>query len=415
MKNQKSKTKQIITLISVAVVIVVVAIAYNFAYKFIPKKTTQSVQEIKSSDTRSSIFINNNSDGTDDGLEKLISLMNDNNISFYKTSTSDGIIGKDDVIILKINTQWDQRGGTNVDLVESVIKAIVSHPNGFTGEIVIADNGQAQFGSSGNGGSLDWEQSNGKDTSKSMLDLSEIYADNGIKVSTYLWDTITTDKVDEFENGNMNPGFVLDDNPNADTKITVSYPKFISEFGTYISFKNGIWDNDAKSYDNDKLKVINMPVLKTHMQYGVTGAVKGYMGVPSDKLSKNSHSTIGIGSMGTLMAETRVPALNIMDAIYINTNTDRKNSGPSTDYEDATFAKKILISTDPIALDYYAAGNVLYPAFEASGAVLALKHDRDSIEPGSFGYWLKLSLWQLTKAGYEFVMDEDKIDVYSVE
>ena len=64
-----------------------------------------------------------------------------------------------------------------------------------------------------------------------------------------------------------------------------------------------IWNTNDQFFNSDKLKIINMPVLKTHMQYGVTGVVKGYIGVPWEKLSKNSHSSIGLGGMGTLMAE----------------------------------------------------------------------------------------------------------------
>lgn len=105
-----------------------------------------------------------------------------------------------------------------------------------------------------------------------MQDLADSYTNTNI--STYLWDSITTKKVNEYDTGDMAEGFVLYNSPDEETKITVSYPKFTTKFGTKISFKYGIWNDDQKSYDNDRLKVINMPVLKTHMIYGVTGAVK---------------------------------------------------------------------------------------------------------------------------------------------
>ncbi len=305
-------------LVAAASLIVLFTLGYNLISRYMPKRSGTNVKDITSSDARSKIFIHTDTDGTDDGIEKLISLMNNNDEPFYMTNNQNGMIGVDDVVIIKTNSQWDQRGGTNVDLVESVINAILSHPDGFSGEIVIADNGQDQYGSDGNGGSMNWDKPNSADRSKTILDLVAAYADNSVKISAYLWDDITTNKVDEFSEGDMEAGFILYDKPDEDTKITVSYPKFTTEFGTDISFKMGIWDQAAQSYDSDRLKVINMPVLKTHMQYGVTGAVKAYMGVPSDKLTRNSHTTVGIGSMGTLMAETRMPSLNIMDAIYIN-------------------------------------------------------------------------------------------------
>lgn len=406
---QKSKIKKMVILIAVIIIPIVGLQAYSLLNQFMPRKkgNPQSVNRIKSSDTRSSVFVHGNTDGTDKGFQELIHLMAEKDQDFYE------IIGKEDVIILKVNSQWDERGGTNVDLTESVIAAIIDHPAGFDGEIIIADNGQDQFGSENSGGSMNWNRSNGQDKSRSMQDLADSYKSLGHKVSTYSWDTITGNKVNEFDSGDMNEGFVVANRKNEDSKITVSYPKFISRSQTCISFKKGIWNKNSQSYDYNKLKIINMPVLKTHMQYGVTGAVKGYMGVPSEKLTRNSHSTIGIGSMGTLMAETRMPDLNIMDAIYINANTDRSGRGPSTDYNEAAFTKTILVSTDPVALDYYAAGEVLYPAIKESGDEIQQLHDRDSLVPGSFGYWLRLSLGQIRKYGYDAVIDADKIDVFS--
>ena len=55
---------------------------------------------------------------------------------------------------------------------------------------------------------------------------------------------------------------------------------------------------------------------------GVSGAVKNYMGVPSDKLTPRiggQHiNSVDKGGMGTEMAETRFPAITILDAIWIN-------------------------------------------------------------------------------------------------
>ena len=413
MGKNKLKLKKIILLVSVIIVIVIAAVAYNFFSWFIPKKTDMDVSHMTSSDSMSDIFINSETDGTDNGFNELITLMDNEDLHFYKTSEIDGMIAEDDVIILKINSQWDQRGGTNVDLVKSVIDAILNHPNNFNGEIVIADNGQGQFGTNNNGGRMDWDMANGVDRSFSMQDLADTYIN--AKVSAYSWDKITKIEVDEFSDGDMIEGFVLYDQVDDETKITVSYPKFVTEFGTSISFKYGIWDENQEVYDSDRLKVINMPVLKSHMTYGVTGAMKSYMGVPSDKLTRNAHPTIGIGSMGTMMVETRMPVLNIVDAIYVNAHTDRSTRGPSTNYEDATFTHTVLVSTDPVALDYYAAGTILYPEMEANGDELELKHQRDSREVGSLGYWLTLSMNELHQGGYDCVIDENNMNIYYVD
>ena len=54
----------------------------------------------------------------------------------------DGLIGSDDVLLIKNNCQWKERGGTNTDLVRELIHTITQHPDGFNGEIIVVDNGQ---------------------------------------------------------------------------------------------------------------------------------------------------------------------------------------------------------------------------------------------------------------------------------
>jgi hypothetical protein len=65
-----------------------------------------------------------------------------------------GLIAKDDFVIIKVNCHWNERGGTNTDLVKALIQVIVDHPDGFTGEIIVADNGQARSGGTGTEGNI---------------------------------------------------------------------------------------------------------------------------------------------------------------------------------------------------------------------------------------------------------------------
>jgi len=309
-----------------------------------------------------------------------------------------------------VNGQWNERGGTNSDLVKALIQAILDHPDGFTGEIVVADNGQGQFGSSGNGGSLNWARNNAEDTSQSVQKVVDSFSDSH-RVSTYLWDTITTKRVGEYSEGDNEDGYVVNATANPRTGIMVSYPKFKTRYGTYVSFKHGIWDLDTRTYDGERLKVINVPVLKTHSGYGVTACVKHYMGVPSDKLTSRlgsrTHNTIGRGGMGTLMVETRFPVLNILDAIWVNANPV---SGPITPYGRATRVNVVAASTDPVALDHWAAKNILLEASPASSDRSTIDPDRDV--PGFFGHWLRLSMHEMVRAGYQVTLDEDRMNVY---
>jgi len=317
------------------------------------------------------------------------------------------LVGPGDVVIIKVNSQWDERGGTNTDLVKAIIESILKHPGGFVGEIVIADNGQAQYGASGGGGSLDWKSNNAEDKAQSMRRVADSYSGRG-RVSTALWDHLTTTRVAEFSEGDTRSGYVVDPFPSPRTGIIVSYPKFVTPYSTMISFRKGIWNPALRTYDSDTLKVINVPVLKSHSIYGVTASVKHYMGVGSEKLTRSAHRSVGAGGMGTEMAETRVPVLNVIDAIWINARPGR---GPHTRYSDASRAGIIAAGRDPVALDYWAAKNILLPTAEKLGY-----RDTDSLNPdvlrkGSFADWLRLSMEELQRAGYPSTTDLDGIAI----
>ena len=362
------------------------------------------------------IYAVTGTNGNDDGVERLIRLMDEEGQPFYQSAEEDaaqgplGFIGNNDVVIIKVNSQWDERGGTNTDLVKSIIKAIIDHPDGWKGEIVVADNGQAQYGGAGRGGSLDWGVSNAQDQTQSIQDVVDMYAD--YRVSTYLWDTITSNVVQEFAEGDDEDGYVVQTNIIPSTGTVVSYPKFTTPFGTQISFKYGVYKPEIEDYDVDRLKVISVPVLKTHMIYGVTGAVKHYMGVPSDKLSAGLgyriHSAVGKGAMGTLMAQTRVPTLNIVDAIYVNA---LPKDGPKTPYSHATETNIIAASVDPVAIDYWASKNILCRIAAENGDNTSTM-DPDNTSKGEFGDWLRLSLDELKAADYPFTVDLERIMVY---
>ncbi len=132
----------------------------------------------------SNIYAVNGTTGNNGGLEALIDLMGSHGLPLYKSqnraknSGPEGLIDGNDVVLIKVNCQWDQRGGTNTDLLRSIIEAIIKHPDGFTGEIVIADNGQAQYGSSGSGGSLNWAQSNAEDHTQSVQKVVDFFSSN---------------------------------------------------------------------------------------------------------------------------------------------------------------------------------------------------------------------------------------------
>ncbi|MCW4048561.1 MAG: DUF362 domain-containing protein [Candidatus Bathyarchaeota archaeon] len=368
-------------------------------------------------DDASEIFVVTGTNGADNGVDRLIDLMGDNGQPFYKSSKenvaqgSDGFIASNDVVLIKVNSQWGERGGTNTDLVSSIIRVILDHPDGWKGEIIVADNGQAQYGGAGRGGSLDWPLNNAVNKGQSIQDVVDMYAAH-TKVSTYLWDEITSNVVQEFAEGDAEDGYVVKTMVISTTGTIVSYPKFTTKYGSQVSLKWGIYRPEIDDYDVDKLKVINVPVLKTHMIFGVTGAIKNYMGVPSDKLTAGlgyrAHHTVDKGGMGTLMAQTRVPTLNIIDAIHINAIP---KDGPKTPYTNATETDIVAASTDPVAIDYWASKNILCRVCEEKGYGISTL-DPDNTAEKEFGYWLRASMDELNSEGWGFTRDPARITVY---
>lgn len=366
----------------------------------------------------SDIFIARGTAGRGDYFKALLGLMGEHGLPFYKSARRGrakgpgGLIAVDGVVIVKVNSQWDERGGTNTDLVKAIIEAVLAHPDGFAGEVVVADNGQAQYGAHGHGGSLDYERNNAEDTGQSIQDVVNALSD-AHKVSTYLWDRITTRATSEYSEGDMEDGYVVEEAENPVTGIRVSYPKFTTEYGTPISFKKGVWNQKSRAYYGERLKVLNVPVLKAHSIYGVTACVKHYMGVASDKLTgRGAHRSVGRGGMGTEIAGTRMPALNVLDAIWVNANP---GTGPRSTYEEATRLNIVMAGVDPVALDYWASKHVLMQAARLKGHEDLSRIDPDNAEAGSFGDWLGLSMQEMRKAGHEVTRDEDRMSVYTVD
>ncbi|MDD1673307.1 MAG: DUF362 domain-containing protein, partial [Methanomicrobiales archaeon] len=246
---------------------------------------------------------------------------------------------------------------------------------------------------------------------QSFEDVANSFA-GSYRVSTYLWDTITTKTVKEYDAGDTKDGYVVGTSHHARTGLLVSYPKFTSRYGTSISLKKGIWDSTTGTYDSTRLKIINVPVLKSHHNYDVSGAVKHYMGVVSEALTirrgYSSHNTVDEGGMGTEMVETRFPVITIMDAIWVNAYI---HGGPSTPYEEATRVNTIAASTDPVALDAWAARSILIPEAQKLGYSDVSSLDPDYRVSGSFGHWLELSMNELRRGGYNATMDRSSMSI----
>jgi hypothetical protein len=345
------------------------------------------------------------------GVENLLALMGRGGLKLYQSPTPsllagpDGLIAPDDALLIKINYQWPERGGSNTDVLRGLIHCLVGHPDGFTGEIVVCEN--SQFNPIDG---FDRSANNAQDHSLSPHDVVVGFQSQGYRVSHFSWTDIRFSSVAEYSAGNMNDGYVVGAYDPA-LHGCVSYPKFRTAFGTYISLKFGIWDTVSQSYDEPALKLINLPVLKSHhATYGATACVKHYMGVVTRELSTSSHSAIAWGLLGEVMAQVRRPDLNILDCIWINANP---YSGPQTTYSGATRRDELLASVDPVATDMWAVTNVLVPGFIASGYSPPWPEpSADPADPSSdFRIYLDRSMNRLLAAGIPTTNDLTKIDV----
>jgi hypothetical protein len=347
-----------------------------------------------------SIFLINDARGIEPGrfggVDDLVTLMGSTGLKWHRSPTTrltsgpGGLIDRDDVVIVKVNSQWPQRGGTNTDVLRGIIRRIVEHPDGFVGEVVVADNGQGF-------GSLNRTENNAENTSQSAQNIVNEFANEGWSVSAKLWDTIRSTSVNEYSTGNMADGYVVNNVADAETQIKVSYPKFQSAFGSYVSYKEGIWSPQNGSYDPSKLVVINVPVLKSHSIYGITAAVKNHMGVVTTGIPTNSHNSVAIGGLGSVLAEVRLPDLTILDCIWVMA---RPGLGPAASYAQASRRNQLVSSTDPVALDMWAVKNILIPQIEANGYTSTQYAAQDPDDPQStFRHYLDLSMSEMLAAG----------------
>lgn len=347
-----------------------------------------------------------------DCLGDLFALMGRHGLKIYRSANfsalagPDGIVGADDVVVIKINYQWPERGGTSTDLLRGLVRVLVDHPDGFTGEVVIAEN--AQFAAVSN---FDRSANNAEDPGLSPRDVAVHFQGLGFAVSQFDWTAVRTTPVGEYSSGDLRDGYVVYPY-DATLHGAVSYPKFRTALGTYVSLRDGVWDPASASYDRARLKLVNVPVLKSHHAvYGATACVKNFMGLVTDSLATNSHAGIRYGLLGALLGEIRPPDLNLLDAIWVNGNP---TTGPSTPYAGATRRNELVASRDPVAADIWSVGNILVPAFLANGYSPPWPTpSADPDDPASaFRVYLDSSMSRMLAAGYTVTNDPAQIDLY---
>lgn len=290
------------------------------------------------------------------GVDALLHTMGSNGLRFYRSdSTTElsgplGMIRQDDVVLIKVNAQWKYRGCTNSDVIRGLIQAILDHPDGFQGEVVIMENGQGR-------GSL-------------LCDTSYEYPDGSVQANAndpshnfmYLVDTVFQDpRVSAYLLDPIRGNFIATDDHQQDgyrVYENVSYPCFTTGRGHRVELREGLWQGTGYT---SNLKLINVPVLKNHDWTGgseITVSLKHMYGILSmaDGLYDFRHFN-GMGeTCGKMMVSVRTPVLNLVDAIWVS-----QGSVKGYPPENTFRCNQLLASQDPVALDYWAAKYILYP------------------------------------------------------
>ena len=343
-----------------------------------------------------------------EGVDALLHLMGAHDLKFYRSpgetdlSGPLGLIQRDDVVLIKVNAQWKFRGCTNSDLIRGLIQRILDHPDGFTGEVVIIENGQGR-------GSLDCDTSsayggdtsvhaNANDEAQSFLHLVDtVFKDP--RVSAYLLDPISSTFIGATDH--TTNGYRRYEN--------VSYPCFSTAGGNRVELLEGIWEGSGYSQN---LKLINVPVLKHHDTGGseITASLKHVYGIVSmaDGQGSFRHYSGPGETGGKVIVSVRTPVLNIIDAIWVP-------YASLTGYPVATTfrSNQILASQDPVALDYWAAKTILYPIdsnprhhpdFPGIDAWLTSARDTINDRGGLYDPVLGIFVHQVTKNEGEMVV-----------
>lgn len=309
-----------------------------------------------------------------EGLDTLLDLLAINGLYFYRThkvhpwGSSAGLIDADDVVLIKVNCQWKCRGTTNTDVLRGLIHRILEHPDGFNGEVVVFENGQGRGGFDGitQGGSAysSWPEIddnivvNAEEQDLMTVDYLVYQVFKNDPVSSFLLDPVRSifiDGSDKITNGYRK-------------KSGISYPCFTTPMEHRVELQEGIWTGSEYA---DNIKLINLPVLKTHAGTGITGALKHTYGILSmdDGSSGIRHYSESGSQCGKMWRLVRAPDLNIVDCIWVSPES-LSGYPESTTYRSNT----LLAGIDPVALDYYGAKHILYPL----GGSYQNRHDPDT-------------------------------------
>ncbi len=363
-------------------------------------------------------------------------------------------IGQDDIVLLRPNLQWPRNGYTNSDIGFALIDLILRRPGGFTGEIiVIEDQHKPDPHTRERSGWCTTDKiSNGPynwfELIQHFIDHADGYpsgmhtdpATGQINVSfQFLMSSydftlamphpvLSTYGGARFAGasammaGDVDPFLLFKTDHPAETCLYVrrtdlrysediarvgslkneylmNYPVFKSPHSDlYVSLYRGhptAWDPETEHFTSQRVKLINMATLNHHQtagQYaGVTSVVKGHFGMIDGPFHgtgwDDEHPATFYyagGAIGYWMATIRRADLHMSCAERIGLTSRTE--------DDAFSARSVVVSTDPLALDYYVGREILFPAGGPYGLGGEEATEAWSNDPGLAGGYYALTL-----------------------
>jgi hypothetical protein len=334
----------------------------------------------------------------DPAIDTMLRMMETKDIFLHQgLAHRDGIVGSNNIVIIKGNFQWTSRNTTSTDRIKGLIWQILQHPEGFTGEILICDNTQ-EIGTGINQG-----DNNSEDTQQSIIDVVNTFHAKGYPVYYLDWRYVWAAVVEEYSVGDNTDGFVYE------SSSKISYPKFLSPSGNYqISMRYGIWNSSNQKYGSDRLCIIDFPVLKAHSMAGSTIAVKNWIGVLTTAHARSRYGDwqamhheylFGQYALTARVMAATYPKLTIVDAAWTSTRDPNVLA-------DVVNTNMLLGSTDPCAVSWYAAKFILTP-------IAIRPHETDPDRLNSL-YHNNLEAWTncLQDSGFACTMDSVVMSVY---
>jgi len=335
----------------------------------------------------------------DPAIDTMLLMMETKDVFLHQTAEHPaGLVGSDNVVIIKGNFQWNSRNTTSTDRVKGLIWRILNHPDGFSGEIMVCDNTQ-QIGTG-----INDNDNNSEDPLQSIPDVVNTFSAKGYPVGYMDWNFVWDVVASEYSEGDYDDGYVYE----SSTKIT--YPKFRTPSGGYyVSLSHGVWDSLSAAYDAARLCIIDFPVLKAHSWAGATIAVKNWIGTLTTAHadaryggSTPMHTTYFFGTyalVARVMAVT-FPRLTIVDAAWTTTY------GPN----NLTWVERtdmLAASTDPVAASWYTAKFILTP-------IARYPNQTDPDLPGgTYGNILpRWAAFLADSGGFACTKDSSEISVY---